>query len=117
MLWHQECDVPPVVGASFVPVEGLPEQEEPQNHATAFGLAHVELAGGEEQGSQAVVHLFHPEAFDAPHWAVLGYCVRKTSYETAHAFRFNQAEEARADARGLTEAILSVLEEGAGLRR
>lgn len=77
MSWHRDCDFPPVIEASFVPIEGLSEREEPHNHATAFGLAHVELEDGEEQGPQGVVYLFHPPAFDAPHWEVLGYCVRK----------------------------------------
>lgn len=111
MTWPQECDFPPVVEASFLPIEGLPEQEESHNHATSFGLARVELEHGEESEAQGVVYLFHPAAFDAPHWEVLGYCVRKKSYETARAFPLDQAEEARAYARGLAVAILAVLEE------
>ncbi|WP_216322695.1 hypothetical protein [Deinococcus aestuarii] len=114
MTWHQECDFPPVVEASFAPIEGLPEREEPHNHATAFGLAHVELEDGEESEVQGVVYLFHPPAFDAPHWEVLGYCVRKKSYETARAFPLDESEEARAYARGLAVAILAVLEEPGG---
>lgn len=111
MSWPHDCDFPPVVEASFVPVEGLPEREEMHNHATAFGLARVELEDGEEPGPQGIVYLFHPPAFDSPHWEVLGYCVRKKSYETARAFPLDQAEEARAYARGLAVAILAVLEE------
>lgn len=77
MPWPQECDFPPVVEASFLPIEGLTEREEPHNHATSFGLAHVELEHGEEREAQGVVYLFHPAAFEEPHWEVLGYCVRK----------------------------------------
>ncbi|WP_216329266.1 hypothetical protein [Deinococcus aestuarii] len=97
--WHQECDFPPVVETSFVPIEGLPEHEEPHHHATSFGLARVELEHGEESEPRGVVSLFHPPAFDAPHWVVLGYCICKKSYETARAYT-----------RGLAGAILAVLE-------
>lgn len=111
MSWPRECDFPPVVATSFVPVEGLPEHEEPHNHATSFGLAQVELEHGEESEAQGVVYLFHPAAFDEPHWEVLGYRVRKKSYETARAFPLNEGQEARAYARGLAVAILAVLGE------
>ena len=112
IAWPSDCDFPPVVEASFLPIEGLPEQEEPHNHATVFGLAQVELEQGEEGEPQGAVYLFYPAAFDAPHWEVLGYCVRKRSYETARAFPLDEAEEARAYARGLAVAILAVLEQG-----
>jgi hypothetical protein len=109
MAWPEDGDFPPVVETSFVPVEGLPEREEPHNHATAFGLAHVALAESEESEAQGVAYLFHPAAFDEPHWEVLGYCVRKKSYETARAFPLDEGQEARAYARGLAVAILTVL--------
>ncbi|WP_216329541.1 hypothetical protein [Deinococcus aestuarii] len=90
----------------------MPEKEEPHHHATSFGLARVELEHGEESEAQGIVYLFHPEAFEEPHWEVLGYCVRKKSYETAQTFPLDQAEEARAYARGLAVAILKGLGEG-----
>lgn len=114
MSWHHECDFPPVVEAPFVPLAGLPEREEPHNRATVFGLARVELEHGEESEVQGVTYLFHPEAFDEPHWEVLGYCVRKKSYEPARAFPLDEGQEARAYARGLAVAILAVLEEEQG---
>lgn len=49
-----------------MPVERLAKREEPHRHATAFGLARVKLADGEEPGPQEIVYLFHPPAFDAP---------------------------------------------------
>lgn len=49
MAWPDDCDFPPVLEASFVPMEGVPEHEEPHIHATAFGLVQVKLEDGEEQ--------------------------------------------------------------------
>lgn len=62
---------------------------------------------------RGVAYLFWPEGFPTkPHWEVLGYCVRRKSYETAQTFPLDRAEEARAYARGLAVAILALLMPG-----